>query len=158
MVASAPRNWATMRPSWMTPIRSARARISSRLEEISSTATPSSRASTRPCQTNWVAPMSRPRVGWAAISSLELLSNSRPRTSFCWLPPDRAEAGGGTLGALTREPRAQRDRPAPDGLQVEQAPPGERLALRLAQDRVLADQLLQDHAAGVAVLGDVGQA
>src|SRR4029453_4898227 len=90
MVASAPRNWATMRPSWMTPIRSARARISSRLEEMSSTATPSSRASTSSCQTNWMAPMSRPRVGWAAISSLGLLSNSRPRTSFCWLPPDRA--------------------------------------------------------------------
>src|SRR5215217_9549458 len=90
MVASAPRNWATMRPSWMTPTRSARARISSRLEEISSTATPSSRASTSSCQMNWVAPMSRPRVGWAAISSLGWLSNSRPRTSFCWLPPDRA--------------------------------------------------------------------
>src|SRR5919109_973219 len=102
MVASAPRNWATMRPSWMTPTRSARARISSRLEEISSTATPWSRTSTSSCQTNWVAPMSRPRVG--------------------------------------------------------RAPPGERLALLLAEDRVLGDQHLQDHAAGVAVLGDVGDA
>ena len=35
-----------------------------------------------------MAPTSRPRVGWAASSSLGSVSSSRARISFCWFPPE----------------------------------------------------------------------
>ena len=47
------------------------------------------------------APMSTPRVGWAAIRIFGSLASSRPTSSFCWLPPDRANAGTISLGVRT---------------------------------------------------------
>ena len=44
---------------------------------------------------------SRPRVGWAAISTRGSPWNSRPSTSFWRLPPERLRAGVSGPGALT---------------------------------------------------------
>ena len=39
-----------------------------------------------------IAPTSSPRVGWAATSTFGSLATSRAATTFCWLPPERANA------------------------------------------------------------------
>src|SRR5204863_389506 len=77
----------------MTRIRSESERISSSSSETSRTARPSSRSSTRRRWTNSIAPTSRPRVGWAAISTRGSRSISRASTTFCWFPPDSAADG-----------------------------------------------------------------
>src|SRR6059058_5813824 len=56
------------------------------------TARPWSRASTRRRWTNSIAPTSRPRVGCAAISTRGSRATSRAITTFCWLPPESADA------------------------------------------------------------------
>ena len=84
---------STIRPSYMTRMRSARSRISSSSNETSSTAQPASRCSTRRRCTNSIAPTSRPRVGCAASSRRGSDWISRASTTFCWLPPESARAG-----------------------------------------------------------------
>src|SRR5581483_2142972 len=86
-------NSPTIRPSYMTRIRSESDRISSSSSDTSRTARPASRCSTSLRWTNSIAPTSRPRVGCAAISIFGSPSISRARTTFCWLPPERAYAG-----------------------------------------------------------------
>src|ERR671924_379799 len=83
---------ATIRPSYRTRMRSASESTSSISSEIRSTARPSSRSSTSRRWTNSIAPTSRPRVGCAAISTLGSRVTSRATTTFCWFPPDSADA------------------------------------------------------------------
>src|SRR5215210_2016226 len=83
----------TMRPSYMTRIRSESERISSSSSERSRIARPSSRSSTsRRCRYS-IAPTSRPRVGCAATSTFGSRATSRAATTFCWLPPESAPPG-----------------------------------------------------------------
>ena len=59
----------TIRPRYITAIRSARATTSSSSVETMSTAVPRSRSATSRWCMNSIAPTSTPRVGWMAISS-----------------------------------------------------------------------------------------
>ena len=83
---------ATIAPSYMTSIRSESDRISSSSSETSNTPLPRSRASTSCRWTNSIAPTSNPRVGWAARRMFGSRPISRASTTFCWLPPESAEA------------------------------------------------------------------
>src|SRR6185369_9826744 len=90
---SAPPDISPMiRPRYMTPIRSARPSTSSSSVDTTITAAPLSRSATIRLCTNSMEPTSRPRVGWATISTLSGRDSSRASTTFCWLPPDRVEA------------------------------------------------------------------
>ena len=82
----------TMRPAYMTAIRSARATTSSSSVDTMITAVPWSRSRTIRLWTNSMEPTSRPRVGWLAMSSRSGRDISRARTTFCWLPPDSEPA------------------------------------------------------------------
>src|SRR4051812_20801427 len=86
-------NSPTISPSNMTRIRSESERISSSSSETSRIARPSSRSATSRRWTYSIAPTSRPRVGWAAISTFGLRATSRATTTFCWLPPESAPPG-----------------------------------------------------------------
>src|SRR5215208_4850615 len=83
----------TISPSNRTRMRSESERISSSSSETSRMALPSSRSSISLRCTTSIAPTSRPRVGWAAISTFGSRSISRARITFCWFPPDSAPAG-----------------------------------------------------------------
>ena len=48
--------------------------------------------------------MSTPRVGCAAISTFGSAVSSRPTISFCWLPPESANAGTVSFGVQHVEP------------------------------------------------------
>src|SRR5439155_517749 len=91
----------TIRPSYMTAIRSERERTSSSSAETSRTAVPSSRSWTIRRWMNSMAPMSTPRVGWAASRTFGLLPISRATITFCWLPPDRFLAATSIVGVRT---------------------------------------------------------
>src|SRR5215212_10969983 len=91
----------TRAPSYMTTMRSASARTSSRSSLNRSTATPAAAASRRYAWTVSIAPTSSPRVGWPATSTRGSPSNSRPRTSFWRLPPERFRTGTSGPGAFT---------------------------------------------------------
>ena len=94
----------------MTRMRSESERISSSSSETRKTARPLSRCSTSLRCTNSIAPTSRPRVGWAAIRTFGLPSISRASTTFCWLPPESAEAG--VVGVPPRTSNSRRSRRA----------------------------------------------
>ena len=81
-------SWPTNSPSYITRIRSDTVMTSSSSRETSSTALPASRWATICLWIYSMAPTSRPRVGWTAISSWGALSISRAMMAFCWLPPD----------------------------------------------------------------------
>ena len=83
----------TIAPSYMTTIRSESASTSSRSSLIRRTPTPSAAASRRYAWTVSIAPTSRPRVGEAATRTFGRPENSRPRTTFCRLPPESVRAG-----------------------------------------------------------------
>ena len=51
------------------------------------------------------APISSPRVGWAATTTSGSLESSRPTMSFCWLPPERDFAGASRPGAWMEKAR-----------------------------------------------------
>src|SRR3954452_6705028 len=87
--AVGPSTTATIRPPYMTPIRSDSSSTSSSSAETSSTAVPASRFAITWRWMNSMLPTSRPRVGWSRIRSWSSRSNSRATTTFCWLPPDR---------------------------------------------------------------------
>ncbi len=88
-VASSGSRMSTIRPWYMTAIRSASARTSSSSVLTMSTAAPSSRFSTIRRWMYSIEPTSRPRVGCAATRSLIGRENSRATITFCWFPPDR---------------------------------------------------------------------
>src|SRR4029079_2265715 len=88
-------------PSYITRMRSASARISSRSSLSRRIATPLAAASRRYACTVSIAPTSRPRVGWATTRTSGLSSNSRPSTSFCRLPPERLRTGVSGPGVFT---------------------------------------------------------
>src|SRR6185312_7150175 len=83
---------ATIRPSYMTRMRSESDRISSSSKLTSRMATPSSRTATSRWWTNSIAPTSSPRVGWAATRIRRVPDISRATTTFCWFPPEREPA------------------------------------------------------------------
>src|SRR5262249_49813752 len=87
-VASSPSRMPTIRPSYITAIRSPTASTSSSSVLTITIAPPASRC----CRSRrWmysIEPTSRPRVGWAAITSWTGTENSRATTTFCWLPPE----------------------------------------------------------------------
>jgi hypothetical protein len=83
----------TRRPRNSTPMRSDRLKISSSSADTSSTAAPASRISMIRLWMNSIDPTSRPRVGWATISSLGSPDSSRAMITFCWLPPDSVATG-----------------------------------------------------------------
>src|SRR3954452_5207828 len=90
--AVGPSTTATIRPSYMTPIRSDSSSTSSSSAETRRTAVPASRLAITWRWMNSMLPTARPSVGWSRISSLSARSNSRATTAFCWLPPDRVPA------------------------------------------------------------------
>ena len=90
--ASAPSRIATMRPRYMTPIRSDSSSTSSSSAETSSIAVPASRLAIAWRWMNSMLPTSRPRVGWSRTSRRRSPSSSRATTTFCWLPPESVPA------------------------------------------------------------------
>lgn len=50
-------------------------------------------------------PMSMPRVGSSTMRILGSVASHFARTTFCWFPPDREEAGECWLAALTSRVR-----------------------------------------------------
>ena len=108
---------ATIRPRYMTAIRSDSSSTSSSSAETSRIAVPASRFAIAWRWMNSMLPTSRPRVGWSRTSSLRSRPNSRATTTFCWLPPDsvpaRTSADGVRMSyspmrvsaALARSPR-----------------------------------------------------
>ena len=92
---------ATSAPRRITQSVSDRPISSSRSAEMRRTARPLWRASRSWSHTAACAPTSTPRVGWAAISKDGSATISRPTISFCWLPPDNANAETSTPGVRT---------------------------------------------------------
>src|SRR3954452_22299689 len=90
----------TIAPSYMTAMRSASVRISSRSSLISRTPTPRSAASRRYACTTSMPATSRPRVGDAATSTTGSPENSRASQDFCRFAPDsyRVGAAGPAVG------------------------------------------------------------
>src|SRR5438094_4097389 len=78
----------TTEPSYMTTIRSASTKISSRSSLSSSTPTPPAAASRKYACTVSIAATSSPRVGDAATTTDGLPENSRARTTFWRFPPE----------------------------------------------------------------------
>ena len=83
-----PGTMPTMRPRYMTMMRSASATTSSSSVETTTTGTPASRVSTMRLWMNSIEPTSTPRVGWAATNRRRSRLSSRASTTFCWLPPE----------------------------------------------------------------------
>ena len=83
----------TIRPSYMTAIRSDRAKISSSSVDTMTTAVPLSRSAMIRLWMNSIDPTSTPRVGWEAIRTFSGRENSRATTTFCWLPPESELTG-----------------------------------------------------------------
>ena len=105
-----------------------------------------------------IEPTSRPRVGWAAITSWTGTENSRATTTFCWLPPDSEPA----IRVDRRRPDVEvldaLRGPLADGLEVEDAVPAVRRLVVAVEDVVLGDRHVVDQPVATAVLGDVGDA
>ena len=122
---------------------------------------PLSRISTRRRWMNSMPPMSTPRVGCATSNSLGPSVSSRPITSFCWLPPERARAGSVRSGGRTSYSVRMRRAAVVDGRPDQpgaRRPHGHRRAVGGAEDAVLGEVEVEQQAAAVAVLGHVGDA
>ena len=147
-----------MRPSNMTRMRSASARISSSSTETSRIALPASRISIRRRWMNSMAPMSTPRVGWPTSSRSGSCSISRASTIFCWLPPEKAAVR--RAGLRGRTSNAASPLAAVDDLAAVQqdAAPLQVGIVLVAEDRVLVGGEAADQAHALAVLGHVGDA
>jgi hypothetical protein len=87
--------------SRITSTRSARPSTSGTSLDTSSTPTPSSASERITPYSSARAPTSTSRVGSSSSSSLVAPSNQRPRTTFCWLPPDSVRAGRRTSGGTS---------------------------------------------------------
>src|SRR3954452_1156802 len=83
----------TSRPSCMTSTRSAMPRTSGSSLEIISTARPWAASSDMSRWTSAFVPTSMPRVGSSMISTFGDVASHLPRTTFCWLPPERTPTG-----------------------------------------------------------------
>ena len=157
-VASAGSRMATIRPWYMTAIRSPRAMTSSSSVETIRTAAPSSRFSTTRRWMYSMEPTSRPRVGCAATSSLIGRVNSRATMTFCWLPPDRLRDLVEHARRADVELRDELRRRREDRVAVEPQAVRVRLEVVGVEHQVLGDGEARDQALLQAVLGHVRDA
>src|SRR5699024_6340306 len=72
-----------------TTMRSLRRTTSSSSEEMNTTETPVSASRATASWISALAPTSIPRVGSSRISTSGWVANQRPRSTFCWFPPER---------------------------------------------------------------------
>ncbi len=129
------------RPSYMTAMRSASARISSRSSLISSTPTPSAAA----CAQVRVHRLDRRRrraraSGTRRRGPAGRPANSRASTSFCRLPPESWRAGAPARAPHVVVLRSARGRALADRAETEQRPARERPAAVRLQHRVRRDR------------------
>src|SRR5579862_7875958 len=101
MFASAVGVSYTICPSNITHSRSDTSRSSSRSELTSSTAAPALRLSMILARMSAVAMKSRPKQGFAVISTSQASASSRAKTARWTLPPDRLRIGDVGDGVLT---------------------------------------------------------
>src|ERR671919_238366 len=87
-VASWGANSETIVPCLATRIRSLRARISGRYDEMSTTAAPWSASARIRRWISSIAPTSTPRVGSSKITTRASPASALASTTFCWFPPD----------------------------------------------------------------------
>src|SRR4051794_7765419 len=91
--ASSRESSRTSRPSCMTRTRSAMPSTSGSSLEIIRTARPWAASSDMSRWTSAFVPTSMPRVGSSMISTFGDVASHLPRTTFCWLPPERNPTG-----------------------------------------------------------------
>src|SRR6266568_2338903 len=140
---------STILPSYITAMRSERERISSNSAETSKTALPASRCSMIRRWMNSIAPISTPRVGWAAIRAVGLAENSRAMMTFCWLPPESERAGASIEGVRTSNSAISL---------LAHAAMLRSKSTKPAQDQVVFDGICQHETAASAIFRNVGQA
>ena len=107
---------------------------------------------------NSMLPTSRPRVGWSRMSSRRSRPNSRPTTTFCWLPPDSVLIGRWTDGRPDVEGGDGLGRGRFDGRVLAQDPAGERRAVVARQHEVVGHVEGQHQAEAVPIGGHEGDA
>ena len=103
------------------------------------------------------APMSTPRVGWAARITDGSLSSSLAMISFWMLPPDRLLVGVGSVGVLTEKASTSRWQCARMRSKLKKPGPQEGRVAMVDKQQVLADLELADGPVPHPFLGHVGQ-
>ena len=155
-VASARAISAWIAPSCSTRIRSDIARTSGRSLEMRMIASPDAASSEMIRWTSTLAPMSMPRVGSSRMSTRGSVASHFARTTFCWLPPDRAPTSWSTPVARIRSwstyraPSARSSRSLDE--QPRKQPPEDR------QAHVRGDREVEHEPVLMTILGHVGDA
>ena len=84
-------------------------------------------------------------------------STSRATTTFCWLPPESAEACVWGVPPRTSNSRDQLARALDEPARAQPAEAGVRLVPVVVERQVLGEREVEDEAAALAVLGDVAE-
>ena len=141
----------------ITMIRSEIPIQSSRSADTSNIATPARRTADNRVQIAAWAPTSTPRVGCAAMSTRGFPAISRPTMSFCWLPPESAEASTSMLGVRTSASATILSVSSRAALAVDPHPAVYRWMHLVAEDPVLPERCVQQETLAVTILGNLGE-